>query len=143
MGRPLLIGEQADRQVQEYICFLRVTGLAVNTVVVISAAEGILESIDANILQRVKLNKDWAKSLLTQMGMVKRRACSKAKVDIERFETLKKGLLDIKSIVSFEEIPPDLVINWDQTGINYVPVGSWTMPKKGTQRIELAGKDDK
>ena len=65
MGRPLLIGEQADRQVQEYIRFLRATGSAVNTVVVISAAEGILESIDANILQRVKLNKDWAKSLLT------------------------------------------------------------------------------
>ena len=49
----------------------------------ISAAEGILESIDANILKRVKLNKDWAK--LTQMGMVKRRVCSKAKVDVERF----------------------------------------------------------
>jgi len=57
---------------------------------------------------------------------------------------LKKGfLLDIKSIVSFEEIPPDLVINWDQTGINYVPVGSWTMEKEGTRRVELAGKDDK
>ena len=41
MGRPLLIGEQADRQVQEYISFRRATGSAVNTVVVISAAEGI------------------------------------------------------------------------------------------------------
>jgi len=41
MGRPLHIGEQADRQVQEYISFLRATGSAVNTVVVISAAEGI------------------------------------------------------------------------------------------------------
>ena len=59
------------------------------------------------------------------MGMVKQRACSKAKVDVERFETLKEGfLLDIKSIISFEEIPPDLVINWDQTGINYAPVAS-------------------
>jgi len=38
MGRPLHIGEQADRQVQEYICFLRATGSTVNTVVVISAA---------------------------------------------------------------------------------------------------------
>jgi len=71
MGRLLLIGEQADTQVQEYIRILRATGSAVNTVVVISAAEGILESINANILQRVKLNKDWAKSLLTRMGMVK------------------------------------------------------------------------
>jgi len=36
MGRPLLIGEQADRQVQEYICFLCATGSAINTAVVIS-----------------------------------------------------------------------------------------------------------
>jgi len=28
-------------------------------------------------------------------------------------------------------------------GINYVPVGSWTMEKEGTQRFELTGKDDK
>ena len=71
IGRPLLISEQADRQVQKYIHFLRATGSAVNTAVVISAAKGILESIDANIIKRVKLNKDWAKSLLTRMGMVK------------------------------------------------------------------------
>jgi len=116
IGRPLLIGEQADRQVQEYIRFLHVTGLAVNTVVVISAAEGILESIDANILQRVKLNKDWAKSLLTQMGMEKRRACSKAKVDIERIETLKKGLLDIKVLLALKRSHQTLLL----TGIRQV-----------------------
>ena len=26
-----------------------------------------------------------------------------------------------------EEIPDELVINWDQTGIKYVPVSQWTM----------------
>ena len=45
--------------------------------------------------------------------------------------------------MSLEEIPPDLIINLDQTGINYVPVGSWTMEKEGARRVELAGKDDK
>jgi len=64
------------------------------------------------------------------MGMVKRRPCSKAKGDVERFETC--FLLDIKSIFSLKEIPPDLVINWYQTGINYLPVLSWTMEKEGT-----------
>ena len=49
MGRPLLIGEKADRQVQEFIPYLRATGSAVNTIVVIVSAEGILSSIDANI----------------------------------------------------------------------------------------------
>ena len=82
---------------------------------VIASAVGILLSIDANILKRVKLTKDWAKSLLFHMDMVKRRVSSKAKVDVEKFEALKQGfLLGIKFIVSLEEIPPDFIINWDQ-----------------------------
>lgn len=46
-----------------------------------------------------------------------------------------KILLDIKAVVEMEDIPFDLIINWDQTGIRYVPVGSWTMV--------IAGVDDK
>ena len=42
-----------------------------------------------------------------------------------------------------DEIPLALIINWDQTGINYVPVGSWTMEVEGTKRVEIIGKDDK
>ena len=44
------------------------------------------------------------------MGWVKRRVNSKANVDIEKFEALKKGfLLDVKNIINFEEIPPGLM----------------------------------
>ena len=73
MGRPLLIGDEADKQLQEYVRYLRATGAAVNTAVVIASAEGILLSKDTNILKRITLTKDWAKSLPTRMGMVKRR----------------------------------------------------------------------
>ena len=66
---------------------------------VIASAEGISLSIDANILKKVKLTKDWAESQLFYMGMIKRRMSSKAKVDVEKFEALKQGfLLDIKLI---------------------------------------------
>ncbi len=62
------------------------------------------------------------------MGFVKRRASTKAKVTIEDFQKIKEQfLLDIKVIVQMENIPSDLVINWDQTGMHYVPVSSWTM----------------
>ena len=73
IGRPLLIGEGADRQVREYVRFLRQAVSAVDTSVVIATGEGILESIDANLLKTVMLTKGWAKSLLTHMGMVKRK----------------------------------------------------------------------
>jgi len=78
------------------------------------------------------------------MGMVKRRVSSKAKVDIENFDCIKEGfLLDIQNVVSLDEIPPALVINWDQTAIQYVPTSSWNMEEEGARRVEIAGKDDK
>ena len=50
MGRPLLVGEDIDQQVKEYLKFLRKKGSAVNTVVAIAAAEGVIKSIDAKLL---------------------------------------------------------------------------------------------
>ena len=101
MGRLLLIGEEADRQFQEYVHYLRVTGSAVNTAMVITSAKGILLGIYANILKNIKLTKDLAKSLVIQMGIVKQRVSSKATVDVEKFEALKQGFLfDVKNTVS-------------------------------------------
>ena len=42
-----------------------------------------------------------------------------------------------------DEIPAELVINLDQTGLNIVPVSDWTMEVEGSKRVEVAGKDDK
>ena len=78
------------------------------------------------------------------MGLVKRRSSTKAKVDVKDFEELKKKFLqDINNVIQMDEIPADLIINFDQTGINYVPVSSWTMEKEGSKRVEITGKDDK
>ena len=76
--------------------------------------------------------------------MVKRKACSKNKVSPEHFDSVKEQfLLNIKQLVDLEDIPPALIINWDQTAINYVPPASWTMEVEGSKRVDLAGKDDK
>ena len=40
-------------------------------------------------------------------------------------------------------VPPQLIINWDQTGLNVVPTCSWTMEEQGSQRVETAGLGDK
>ena len=50
--------------------------------------------------------------------------------------------IDVKAAVEIEEIPAGLIINWDQTGINYVPTNSWTMEKKGQKRVEIIAADD-
>ena len=52
-------------------------------------------------------------------------------------------LQDIITVVEMEEIPPDLIINWDRTGLHVVPGSSWTMALKGSKRIEIKGLNDK
>ena len=40
-------------------------------------------------------------------------------------------------------IPPDLIINWYQTGLKIVPTGEWTMNLAGEKVISIIGSDDK
>ena len=123
---------------------MRSTGTAVNTAVVISCAEGILMHEDARMLSRVDLNKGWAQYLLYRMGFVKCKATTKAKVTVENFAELKSDcLLEIKNVIEVDEIPAELVINFDQTGLNIVPTSDWTMEAEGSKRVEVIGKDDK
>jgi len=46
-------------------------------------------------------------------------------------------------IAEFEEIPDSLVINWDHTGIHYMPVSAWTMEEEDKKRVEISGMNDK
>ena len=65
------------------------------------------------------------------MGYDKRKACSKAKVDVAQFQQLKDNfLLEIKMIVSMDEIPPELVIKLDWIMFQH-HTGAWIM--KGSE----------
>ena len=41
-----------------------------------------------------------------------------------------------------EEIPPGLILNWDQTGIRLVPSSLWTMEQRGVKRVEMVDQND-
>ena len=146
-GQPLLLPDALDHQVQEYVKDLRKRGLPINTSLVVAAGEGIVMNkyagSDGAEGSMFSLTTDWAKSLLGRMGYVMRKACSKSKVDVAQFEVLKgKYLLEIQNIVCMDSVPPELVINFDQTALNYVPIPDWTMEKEGTKRVEIIAKDD-
>ena len=71
---------------------------------------------------------------MERMGFVKCQASTKPKVSVSDINSLKaKFIFVVKVIIQMEEIPSDLVINWDQTGIHYVPVSSWTMAKESSK----------
>lgn len=41
------------------------------------------------------------------------------------------------------DIPDQLIINWDQTGLRVVPTGQWTIHHAGDKVIAIANVDDK
>ena len=51
--------------------------------------------------------------------------------------------MTFSTTVEMEEILPELILNWDQTGIRLVPSSSWTMEQRGAKRVEMVGQNDK
>ena len=49
-GKPLLLCEELDKQVREYVKYLCERGAVVNSVIVIVASEGIVMNKDLNLL---------------------------------------------------------------------------------------------
>ncbi|CAH1268951.1 Hypp4045 [Branchiostoma lanceolatum] len=41
------------------------------------------------------------------------------------------------------DIPDEMILNWDQTGVNIVPVGSWTLKEEGSKQVPITGLEDK
>ena len=147
-GRPLMLGKTLDTTVQEYITALRAAGGVVNTSICMAAAEGIVISHDQGLLVKhggyILITKSWARSILTSMGYVKRKCSNAGKVSVPHFDELKADFLaDIQSEVVMNEIPPDLIINWDQTALQFVPAGQWTMHKSGEKIVPIKHSDDK
>ena len=76
---------------------------------------------------------------------MRRKATTKAaKNSVKDFKQIKNNyLLDTEVVVAMDGIPVELIVNFDQTGIHYVPVSDWTMAEEGAKWVELVGKDDK
>ena len=78
------------------------------------------------------------------MGFVKRKGSTSAKVPVPEFDKRKEQYLsDIHAEVITNDIPPSLVINWDQTAFHFVPVSAWTMSRQGELSNPIAGLDNK
>ena len=147
-GHPLLLGPELDMLLTEYIKKLRESKAVINSSIFVSAAIGIVKSKDSNLLRcnggHIEVSRAWAKHFLDHIGYSKRRVTTKASVSDVDFAALKaQFIFDIITIAEMEEIPQSLIINWDHTGINYVPVSNWTMAPEGSKRVEVAGHNDK
>ena len=138
------MGAKLDEHLQHLLVGMRARGTSVGTTVVMGVAEGILMKYKSRFKSGIKLNKEWAQSILRRMGFTKRKANSKSKVLPENFDEIRDQFLtDIRSVIEMDDVPPSMVINWDHTAMKIVPSMNWTVEKNGTKRVEIAGIDDK
>ena len=137
-GRPVLLGSELDNKVQVYLMKVREAGGAVSARIAMATARGVLLTYDKTRQEEfggsTHLSKSWAHSLLKRMKFVQRKATTaKSKNSDADFAMLKKSFLeDVFTTMMMEEVPPELILNWDQTGIKLVPSSSWTMALRGS-----------
>ncbi len=144
-GRPCLLGD-LEKQLRLYLLKLREQGGIVTASVVRAAARGIVMSYCPTQLTELGgHSKPWAYHLLERMQFVKRKATTaKSKHKPQDFIKLKEAFLaDVSSVVEIEDIPAELILNWDQTGIRLVPAASWTTDKVGSKRVEITRVGEK
>ena len=88
---------------QAYIWRVREAGGIITSSIVIAAARGLVTKHDSSLLDinggPISLKKNWANSLLSRMGLVKRKAnTSVSKMTVEDFEKLKIRCLLISNV---------------------------------------------
>ena len=75
------------------------------------------------------------------MNFVKCKAAKAARKVPTDFPEIKLAFLKrIVDCVQVHKIPPELIINWDQTGAKYVPT---TLAEEVSRQIDVIGKEDK
>ena len=52
-------------------------------------------------------------------------------------------LRQMVGMVQAHQIPAELLINWDQTGISLLPASDWTLEEKGCRHVKIASCGDK
>ena len=129
-----------------YLLDLTEGATVVNTAIAIGCAQGLVKHYDSNLLEcdGGPIQNPGQNHCFNEWSLLKGGLVVREKYSAENFQIRKEQFLfEFKVIIEMEDIPTDLVINWDQSSIHYVPVSNYTMEKEGSKRIELVGIEDK
>ena len=139
-GRPKLLGP-LDELVQEYVRAQSNRGATISRNLVNCVAKVIIAR-NEEVVGHLNIDgSSYAQSLLRRMGY-KRRVATTAKLEIPPGARREAELLyhfDIVKKIESHNIPPELVIAFDQTPSKFVPVGRTTMAKRGRKDVPLKG----
>ena len=147
-GRKTLLPEEIDAKVMDMAQSMRLTGAVVNYNVLIAIAKGLLFANDRTLLAEyggsIKLGWKWCTSVFKRMKWVNRK-CTTSKPAIAPGLIREVGFSFYKEIaeaVQADNIPPELIINIDQTPLPFVLISKYTMNKKGESSVPIQGTGD-
>jgi len=92
----------------------------------------------------ITLGIKWCESISKRLGYVKRKATT-AKPLVAPGLIKEIGLTfynEINEIVHAHEIPPEMIINIDQTPLPFVLISKYTLDKKGSSRVSVPGTSE-
>ncbi|CAH1248633.1 Hypp8328 [Branchiostoma lanceolatum] len=128
MGEP--VREPCGLHGQLYMQNLRCAGGGVvNRIMAMGAARGLV------------MEKD--RSLLAEYGGGGWVQKSVRKIPDDFEKTQDKFEERIEEVVCQHDIPEEMILNLDQTGVNIVPVGTWTLKEEGSKHVPITSLEDK
>ncbi len=145
-GRPPILME-LDQKLIKFLRAVRTKGGVINVHVVRAAATALIASNPSSSqhLLKIEMPRSWIQSIYRRMGFTKRMGTTAR-------PPVPKGLFDecrVHYLSSIDmkmkkyKIPPELVLNADQTPSSYISVGRTTMEKRGSKSVAIKGLSDK
>ena len=145
-GRPPILLE-LDTKLIKLLLVIRTKGGVVNIHVVRATAKALTESnpVAGSHLAKFKMPRSWVHSIYRRMGFSRRTGTTtRPPVPQGLFDACKRDYLShVNDKRTKYNIPPELVVNADQTPSSYVSVGRRTMDLRGSRAVPIKGLTDK
>ena len=126
---------------------VRSRGGVINIHVVRASAKALIDTNQQTHQQLSNFNmpRSWVYSLNRRMGLTRRMGTTSCPpVPRGLFEACKEQYLhDILEVTEKNNIPPELILNSDQTPSSYVSVGKKTMATRGSKTVPIKALADK
>ena len=141
-GMKTLLPSELDDKVVSMVKNMRVCGTVISRNLVAAVGKGIVLANDRTLLKEngghIELSDTWSRSILRRLQYVPRKGTT-CKLPIAPGLLREVGFSfhsSIASLVSAHTIPPQLIINIDQTPLNFFLTSSHTLAPKGSKNDE-------
>ena len=143
-GRPPILLD-LDKKLITLSKNIRNRGVVVNFSVVKASALALIKSNPTKDFRGFEPTSSWVRSVYRRCKFSRRAGTTtKPPVPLGIFEECKLTFLtDIKRCITTHNIPPQLVLNADQTPSSYVSVGKMTMATRNSSSVPIKGLTDK